>query len=489
MEKKIDLIFIPAPGVGHMVSMVEMAKLIVARDHRLSITVLVMKRPGSITDLGSFAKSLSIHGDFDQTHIRFIDLPEPHPDSVAKFKNAVPFFASTVEVQKPIVREAIATEIIGRPDSGKFAGILVDMFCASLVDVAKEFDVPSYIYIPSGASFLGLMYYMNSLRDEQGRDESEFMNSDADAILNMPIFSNPFPAKLLPLVSIDKGSGSTMFLDLPKKFSLANGIVVNTVAEIESRAISVLSGDEKVPPIYPVGPILNHNKNVGDKHDEIMRWLDNQPPSSVVFLCFGSMGTFSEAQVKEIAVALERSRHRFLWSLRRPSIENKPTLAKEYDDPTEVLPEGFLERTGEMGKLIGWAPQVEVLSHKAVGGFVSHCGWNSTLESLWCGVPVATWPLYAEQQMNAFIMVKELEVAVEVKMDYRKSFSGLEDGDMNIVAATVIENAIRRLMEVGRSDRVKKTSQECRSAVIEGGSSYVSLGRFIDDVINNVSIL
>ncbi|XP_047312109.1 anthocyanidin 3-O-glucosyltransferase 2-like [Impatiens glandulifera] len=486
MEKKIDLIFIPAPGVGHIVSMVEMAKLIVARDHRLSIIVFLMKRPGANTHLGSFAKSLSIDDDFDQTHIRFIDLREPDPDSVAKFKNTVPLFASTIEFQKPIIREAITTEVIGRPDSGKFAGIFVDMFCASLVDMAKEFDVPSYIYNPSGASFLGLIYYMSSLRDEQGRDESEFMKSDA--FLDMPIFSNPFPAKMLPLACIDKGSGSTLMLDLPKKFSLANGIVVNTFTEIESRAIRVLSGDEKVPPIYPVGPILNHKKNVGEKHDEIMRWLDNQPHSSVVFLCFGSMGTFKEAQVKEIAVALERSGHRFLWSLRRPSIENKRTLAKEYEDPSEVLPEGFLERTGEMGKLIGWAPQVEVLSHNAVGGFVSHCGWNSTLEGLWCGVPVATWPLHAEQQMNAFILVKELEVAVEIKMDYRKRFSGLEEDDdgENIVAATVIENAIRRLMEVG-SERVKKTTEECRTAVIEGGSSYVCLGRLIDDVINNIT--
>ena len=72
----------------------------------------------------------------------------------------------------------------------------------------------------------------------------------------------------------------------------------------------------------------------------------------------------------------------------------------DYANLEEVLPEGFLDRTMSIGKVIGWAQQVAVLTHSAIGGFVSHCGWNSILESIWYGVPVATWPLYAEQQLN-----------------------------------------------------------------------------------------
>lgn len=109
-----------------------------------------------------------------------------------------------------------------------------------------------------------------------------------------------------------------------------------------------------------------------------------------------------------------------------------------------VLPEGFLQRTASIGKVIGWAPQAAVLAHCAVGGFVSHCGWNSLLESLWFGVPVATWPIYAEQQMNAFGMVVEMGLAVEIKLDYKKD---LFDGKSNIVTAEEIESGIRRLME------------------------------------------
>ncbi|KAL6976035.1 hydroquinone glucosyltransferase [Sarracenia purpurea var. burkii] len=259
--------------------------------------------------------------------------------------------------------------------------------------------------------------------------------------------------------------------------------MINTFEELEFHAVNTLSGDDKIPPLYPVGPVLNldggSNEARNHQSEEIMRWLDNQPLSSVVFLCFGSMGTFDEVQVKELATALESSSNPFLWALRRPP-------PKDYEDPNEILPEGFLERTAEIGKVIGWAPQVAVLFHPAVGGFVSHCGWNSTLESLWCGVPVATWPMYAEQQGNAFQMVKEFGLAVEITLDYRKNL--MMEGNI-IVTAAEIEGGIRRLMNedtsTGIKKKVKEMSQKSRIAVVKGGSSYNSMRRFIEDVINN----
>lgn len=123
-----------------------------------------------------------------------------------------------------------------------------------------------------------------------------------------------------------------------------------------------------------MGPIINLD-NGAEENSDIVGWLDDQPPSSVVFMCFGSLGNFDEIQVKEIALALERTGHRFLWSLRRPpSPEQTSRAPGDYEDPGAVLPEGFLQRTAGIGKVIGWAPQVEMLAHGAVGGFVSHYG-------------------------------------------------------------------------------------------------------------------
>ncbi|KAL0008657.1 hypothetical protein SO802_010159 [Lithocarpus litseifolius] len=125
--------------------------------------------------------------------------------------------------------------------------------------------------------------------------------------------------------------------------------------------------------------------------------------------------------IKEIAYALEHSGCRFLWSLRKPPPSGGIASPSDYTNLEEILPQGFIERTQGIGKVIGWAPQVAILGHSAIGGFVSHCGWNSMLESLWFGVPIAAWPMYAEQQINAFEMMKELGLAVEVKMDYDNS--------------------------------------------------------------------
>ncbi|XP_019174295.1 PREDICTED: anthocyanidin 3-O-glucosyltransferase 2-like [Ipomoea nil] len=127
---------------------------------------------------------------------------------------------------------------------------------------------------------------------------------------------------------------------------------------------------------------------------------------------------FSRGSSEEIAYALERSGQRFLWALRKPPSPGSVVLT-EYTNLEEVLPEGFLERTKSIGKVIGWAPQTAVLAHPAVWGFMSHCGWNSILESIWFGILIATWPMCTDQQANAFQLVRDIGVAVEIKMDYR----------------------------------------------------------------------
>ena len=161
-------------------------------------------------------------------------------------------------------------------------------------------------------------------------------------------------------------------------------------------------------------------------------------------------------------------------------------MPSEHETYIDALPEGFLNRTAGRGKIIEWAPQVSILSHSAVGGFVSHCGWNSTLESLWFGIPMATWPLYAEQQLNAFELVNELGLAVEIRIDYRRDWRTREENF--IVTAEEIENGIKKLMSMDEEtkQRVTEMKDKGRKCLQEGGSSYDCLGRFIQDVFNNV---
>ncbi|KAK4342405.1 hypothetical protein RND71_038221 [Anisodus tanguticus] len=486
MTPKAELVFIPGPGAGHLISAVEIAKLILDRDERLCISVLIMKLP---MDFGvqSYIESLS-----STTRLQFVDITVDDKTTAGFLSNKETFFMDFIQGHKPKVKDFVHNTSFSRSGSrfnSQLAGFVLDMFCTSMIDVANEFSVPSYIFFTSSASFLALCFHFESLKKEHHIDTSKYKDSDED--LTILGFKNPYPAKFLPRLTTDQTVVVTRFFDLVTHFKEMKGIIVNTFAELEPFALQSLS----VPQIYPFGPVVNfneggHGRNSQSETESIIKWLDDQPESSVVFLCFGSMGSFDTEQVKEIAIALERSDHRFLWSLRRPPPKGKMELPSNYENFQQVLPEGFIERTNGVGKVIGWAPQVAILSHPAVGGFVSHCGWNSILESLCFGIPIAAWPQYAEQQMNAFLLVKELGLGVEIRMDYFNDFEG-KYGPPDIVGAKEIESGIRQLMANGDKNEIRKKAKEMKekssAAMKEGGSSYASLGLLIEDVINNVS--
>ncbi|KAL3646211.1 hypothetical protein CASFOL_011391 [Castilleja foliolosa] len=467
LQKKATLVFIPFPVVSHQTAAVELAKLLVDRDERLSITIIIMTLPVD-TKTGSHSNNHNSH-----SRINFVELDKTDCGYAEWSKSPRSFVPHFIESQKGPVRDVVV-KITSGP--AQLAGFVLDMFCTTMIDVANDLGVPSYIFLTCGAATLGLISHLQDLSDEKNQDLSEYDNSDF--ALSIPTYVNPVPAKVWPAMIFEKENS---FLNFFRRFKETKGIIINTFLEFEPHAVKALSDDEKFPTIYPVGPIIeiDHEKK---EHEEIKTWLDNQPDSSVVYLCFGSRGCFEEDQVNEIAKALENSGQRFLWSLRKPPPKEKMDFPGEYESYGDVLPDGFLERTVGVGKVIGWAPQMAVLSHSAVGGFVSHCGWNSTLESVWCNVPIATWPLSAEQQANAFQLVKEFGIGVEIQMDYRK--------DSNvIVKAEKIEKAIRELMGMGNEGRakVKVLNEKSRTVMKNGGSSYGFLGCFVEDVFNSVS--
>ncbi|WJZ84689.1 hypothetical protein VitviT2T_004282 [Vitis vinifera] len=325
--KKAELVFIPAPAIGHLVSAVEFAKLLVDRDDRFSVTLLIMKLPAELPMLTDYVQSLSASISrriFDFS--KLVSSSNPSSSSSAAY-----FFYTCMENQKPLVRDAVKQ--LPRTESIQLAGFVVDMLCLSMIDVGNEFGFPSYIFFPSGAAFLRLMLHFQALHDHQAMDITEFGDSDADLLV--PSFANSVPARVLPFMVVDKEGASTVFLNRTRRFREMKGILANTFMELESHAINTIANGT-TPLVYPVGPMLN--LKLGDNHnhisfdlDHMMKWLHDQPPSSVVFLCFGSIGSFCVEQVKEIAHGLEHSGFRFLWSLRQPP-------PKE-----EVLPKGFLD--------------------------------------------------------------------------------------------------------------------------------------------------
>ncbi|CAN8270374.1 unnamed protein product [Cochlearia groenlandica] len=470
---QFELVFIPSPGIGHIRSTTATAKLLINRDDRLSVTLIVIPP--------RFSGDVSPPTVKSNSRLRYIFLPNQSSQDPNQT------YISYIESQKPLVKTAVA-EIWTR--RRRLAGIVVDMFCTPMIDIAEDFGLPAYVYFTSNATYLGLYLHVQYLQDEENFNVTELINSDAE--LDVPTLTRRFPAKCLPTVMLE---WFHIILGQTRRFKEFKGILVNSFVELEPQAMKFLSGgDHPLQTVYPVGPILdlkiNDQNSVDDKQSEVLLWLDEQPRKSVVFLCFGSMGGFREEQAKEIAIALERSGQRFLWSLRRANPKGTIGPPGEFPNLEEILPEGFLERTAEIGKVIGWAPQTAVLANPAIGGFVSHCGWNSTLESLWFGVPIATWPLYAEQQVNAFELVEELGLAVEVRNSFRNDFMALADDQNELMKAEEIERAILCLMEKDSNvrDRVKEIREKSHVALMNGsGSSHEVLLKFIQDVTKNIS--
>nr|AYW01717.1 glycosyltransferase UGT71AE1 [Carthamus tinctorius] len=472
-KEKVELFFIPSPLMGHVGQLVELANLMATRFHHLTINILIMQLPND--PIGTnYTNSLvaSSQTSHPHNHIKFIQFPPMDLDSFPSYPNAGVLADAVIERHKPIVTELMASWF---DRSDRVSALVVDMFCTSMIDVGKEFDVPTYIFFPPNAATLGIMFHLQTLEDEQGQEISELANPGPPLII--PSYAEPVPPSALPNVFTDKDSWSNRFGRYTRKYREAKGIIINTFQALEPHAL--LSYDDKTPPVYTVGPMLKPEKPTPD--NELLQWLDGQPKSSVLVLCFGSRGWFEQDQVKQIAIAIERSGYRFIWSLRQPPSGSQKGFPGEHKEYNEVLPDGFLDRIAGKGKVVGWIPQTAVLAHLAVGGFVSHCGWNSILESLWYGVPTATWPIYNEQQLNAHYFVNELGLGVEISLDYNQL-----NKNQRLVSAEEIEKGIRQVMDSSSEVRAKVEEMKAKSrmAVEEGGSSSESLRHLVDDFCN-----
>jgi len=467
------VVLVPVWGAGHLMSLLEAGKRLLARaGGKLSLTVLVMRPPTE--QLAAEVEGHFRREEASGLDVRFVHLPAVDPPT--DFAGIEEFVSRFVQMHAPHVRAAISSS------ASPVAAVVLDFFCTTFIDVCRDLAVPAYVYFTSNAAMLALMLRLPALHEEV-TVEFEEMEGAVD-VPGLP----PVPPSSLPKPVLDKKNPNyTWFVYHGRRFAEADGIIVNTAAELERSALAAIADGRctrggRVPAVYPIGPVISFEPPPEQPH-ECVRWLDAQPPASVALLCFGSGGFFAAPQAHEIARGLERSGHRFLWVLRGPPAPGArhPTDA----NLAELLPDGFLERTKDRGLVWPtWAPQREILAHAAVGGFVTHCGWNSTVESLWHGVPLAPWPLYAEQHMNAFTLVAAMGVAVAMKVDRKRD---------NFVEAAELERAVKELLgggEEGRKAREKAMEMKaaCRNAVEEGGSSDAALHRLAEQLYKGVVV-
>lgn len=276
-----------------------------------------------------------------------------------------------------------------------------------------------------------------------------------------------------------------------KKFQdLARGTLINTFEELEPWYVD--SYKKVVNKVFCVGPVSLCNKGMDeivdrgnkayvDEDNNCLNWLDSMKPKSVIYACFGSLCQISLLQMKEIGLGLESSNVPFIWIIRGLNF----TLEVE----KWLRDENFEERVKGRGVIIrGWAPQVLILSHPSVGGFLTHCGWNSTLEGISRGVPMATFPMFAEQFYNEKFIVNILKTGVRVGVEVSTT-SWNEEKSGVLISKDQVKKAIDQLMDQGlegeeRRKIAKDLAHISKKAIQEEGSSYLNIKLLIEDVMH-----
>ncbi|CAN1847042.1 UDP-glycosyltransferase 88B1 [Linum perenne] len=461
------IVLYPSPGRGHVVSTVELGKFLHRHYPTATITVVVIPLPSdSSTD--SYLDSVTASSPFITIHR--LPLISPPAAAGSNSSTAIP----TLLYQLPLLQNSnfghLLTDI---SRSNTIKALVVDLFCNSAFSIADELKIPFYFYSTSSLSGLAFLLYFPVIHES-----SEVSLKDGtDSVVSIPGLPS-IPLKDVPLAVVDRGCRAySGFINTAYNLGKSAGIIANTFESLELSAFKAISEgkctpSKSPPPIYCIGPIVEEKGEV--KQHACLTWLDSQPKGSVVFLCFGSMGVFSRAQITEIAIGLERSGARFLWVVRSPAPggETGGRMTTDEEDLDPILPEGFLERTEEKGLVVkSWAPQMEVLNHESVGGFVTHCGWNSVLESVCAGVPMLGWPIYAEQKMNRHFLVRDIGVVMEL----------IESEEDGMVSAGELEKRVVELMSVdsvkGKAvrERVRAMKEGAAAAMSDGGSSVAAI--------------
>uniref|UniRef100_A0ACD5VZK7 Uncharacterized protein n=1 Tax=Avena sativa TaxID=4498 RepID=A0ACD5VZK7_AVESA len=453
---------------GHLHPMTQLANQLAG--HGVPVTVAVADVPSTGDSSRTIAR---LSASYPSVSFHLLPPAAARPTDAAD-PNADPFITLIADLRA--TNAALLAFLRSLPS---VRALVADFFCAYGLDAAAEHGVPAYVFFSLCASALATFLHIPVMHSavsfgEMGR-----------SLLHFPGV-HPIPASDLPEALLDRDNRQySTILGLFEQLPRATGILSNTFDWLEPRAVQAIKAGtprpgESVPKLFCVGPLVGEERGSNAAEHECLGWLDRQPAGSVVFLCFGSASSVPAEQLSEIAVGLERSGHAFLWAVRAPvapdADSTKRFEGREEGTVEALLPEGFVDRTRGRGMVVSsWAPQVEVLRHPATGAFVTHCGWNSTMEAVRSGVPMLCWPMYAEHRMNKVFVVEDMKLGV-----------AMDGYDEVIVKAGEVEAKVRLLMETEQGkeirERTRLAKQMAADALEAGGSSTEALVDFLNSL-------
>ncbi|KAB2628938.1 7-deoxyloganetin glucosyltransferase-like [Pyrus ussuriensis x Pyrus communis] len=475
MIEKPHAVFIPYPAQGHIIPMLQLAKLLNYKGFHTTFVntefnhrrLLKARGPNSLDGLPSF---------------RFETIPDGLPTTDVNATQDITALCFSTKKNCLAPFKDLLSKLNSLPNSPPVTCIVSDGGMTFTLEAAQELCIPVVIF--ATASACSLMGYLQlSPLIEKGliplKDASYLTNGYLDTVIDwipgmrgirlrdIPTFFRTTDPKdiMLEFLRVEIG-----------RYHRASAFILNTFYAFEHEVLDALS--TLLPPIYSVGPLHlqlnqipaeNELKSIGSnlwtEEPECLEWLDSKEPNSVVYVNFGSITVMTEEQLTEFAWGLANSNQTFLWVIRPDLVGGE----------SAVVPSEFSEETKERSLVASWCLQQEVLSHPAIGGFLTHSGWNSTLESVCGGVPMVCWPVFADQQMNCRFSCKEWGIGMEIEGDVKRDY---------------IEGLVRKLMEGEEGKEMRKKALEWKRLATEAttspnGTSFVDLDRMASRVLQS----
>lgn len=439
---KPHIMVFPYPAQGHLLPLLDLTHQLCLHD----LTVSIIVTPKNLPYLSPL---LSAH----PSAVSAVILPFPrHPSLPPGVENVkdlgcsgnLPIMSALRQLREPIINW-----LSSHPNPP--VALISDFFLGWTNDLA----IPRFAFFSSGAFLASILNFVS--------DKLHLFESTEPVCLSelpcFPVFKTEHLPSLTPQSpsqDLESVKNTTM------NFS-SYGCVFNSCECLEEEYMEYVKQKVGHNRVFGVGPLssiglakVNSDSNVDAK--ALLSWLDGCPDGSVLYICFGSQKVLSKEQCDALALGLEKSMTRFVW------------VAKK--DP---IPDGFEDRVGGRGMIVrGWAPQVAVLSHMAVGGFLSHCGWNSVVEAMASGTMILAWPMEADQFVDARLLVEHKSIAVRVC-----------EGGKTVPNPHELSRIIAETMGEGGSEaraRANEMGRKARAATEVGGSSSADLKRLVKDL-------
>ncbi|KAF7845118.1 UDP-glycosyltransferase 74G1-like [Senna tora] len=461
------------------------SKSIISRSRRPHCLVLAYPAQGHINPMLQFSKLLQQKGikvtfvttRFFCKNLHNKQLPHSIPlETISDgYDNGGSKEAESPEAYKERFREVgthTLCELIHnhKLDDDEVDCVVYDSFLIWVLDVAKRFGIVGVSFLTQNVGVNSIYYHVN-----KGLLKVPLLEKEEICLPGLPSLA---PCEM-PSFLYEYGDDLVSFDIVVGQFSNienADWILCNTFYELQQEVADYMT---KIwPNLRTIGPtmlykFLNTNNGIEDEQDhgfarfkseECTKWLDDQPKGSVVFVSFGTMVALNEEQIEEIACGLRDSDSPYLWVVR--------------DSEQSKLPKNFAKKS-EKGMVVSWCHQIKVLSHEAIGCFVTHCGWNSTMEALSLGVPLIAIPRWSDQATNAKFIEDVWRNGVRAPIDDEKK---------GIVRGEALKESIWEMMKSEKGREIKNNAIKWRNlavmAIHKGGSSENNIQEFVDNLIH-----